>query len=536
MFKFKPTTDKTLLVLIAITFLGGLLRFYHLSTNPPGLYVDEAGILYNAYSIAQTAKDEYGKFMPYWFESYHDFKPPVYIYLTAGLVKLFGLHDVLVRFPSAAAGTLSILLIYQLTLELCLLGKAQAHSQHLLPPQSTALITAFFFAISPWSLQFSRAGFEANLALAFILAATTLVLYSFRSGKHYYLPAGLLYLVSISTYHSARMFVPLLLLSFPIIFWREIKHRFKPLALAIAITALITLPVLPTLTDTQSLVRLSSNTYLASLPLGDAITQLGNDYLSHFDTNYLFFNGDQNGRHSVRYLGMLYYFDLPLIIIGLLTLITKFPSKPKFFLLTWLLLTPLPAAITKPNPHALRSLNILPAWIILSAIGLSVVLSFVQTRFRPRSVIRHTLYLILFLSLIYNFFLYLDEYWVRYPQITAPDWNNGYKQTVQTIKAFYGSYDTIYVHRDLPIDYLGLYLPIPPEEYQLIPQKYTNFTPPVDKFIFFDQAWTISPPPQGKILIVAPPWQKPKSLKDYRSIQMINGDDLFYIWEDRAGS
>ena len=49
------------------------MRFVDVSNDPPGLYIDEASIGYNAYSILTTGKDQYGVPYPIWFESFGDY-------------------------------------------------------------------------------------------------------------------------------------------------------------------------------------------------------------------------------------------------------------------------------------------------------------------------------------------------------------------------------------------------------------------------------------------------------------------------------
>ena len=47
------------ILLSAVILLGGILRFYNVSNNPPGLYLDEVSIGLNAYDILKTGKDQY---------------------------------------------------------------------------------------------------------------------------------------------------------------------------------------------------------------------------------------------------------------------------------------------------------------------------------------------------------------------------------------------------------------------------------------------------------------------------------------------
>ena len=94
--------------LIAIVFLAAFLRFFHLGTNPPSLYWDEASIAYNAYAILKAGIDEHGTSFPIThFLAYGDAKPPLYIYATTLSLAIFGLSEFAIRFPSALAGTLT---------------------------------------------------------------------------------------------------------------------------------------------------------------------------------------------------------------------------------------------------------------------------------------------------------------------------------------------------------------------------------------------------------------------------------------------
>src|SRR3989344_8507534 len=144
-------------LLAGIILLAFILRFYKLETNPPGLYWDEVSLGYNAYSILKTAKDEHGKFLPVTnFAAFGDYKPPGYIYFSVPSVGVFGLNEFAIRFPSALAGTLAVLVTYFLT-------------QKLFSKRKIALLASFFLAISPWNIHFSRVAFESNLAALFSL-------------------------------------------------------------------------------------------------------------------------------------------------------------------------------------------------------------------------------------------------------------------------------------------------------------------------------------------------------------------------------
>src|SRR3989338_992125 len=110
---------KKKLTIWLIIIFGAVLRLWGLGGNPPGLYWDEVSLGWNAYSILKTGLDEHGRFLPIdTFFAFGDYKPPLYIYAVVPSIWIFGLNEFAVRFPSALAGTLLIVVTYLITKEL----------------------------------------------------------------------------------------------------------------------------------------------------------------------------------------------------------------------------------------------------------------------------------------------------------------------------------------------------------------------------------------------------------------------------------
>src|SRR3989344_5773824 len=197
---------KHILLIISITLLAALLRFYQLGSNPPSLDWDEVSLAYNAYSIIRTGADEYGNTFPLLsIRSFNDYKPPLYVYSLIPSLLIFGKTDFAIRFPSALAGTLTVLVTYFLVKDL--FAKNQKFKSSRL-----AALSALLLAVSPWHLQFSRIAFEANLALFFFITGIFFLLRSFRQAI--FLPLSALTLgLAIFSYHSLRLIVPLLVLA-----------------------------------------------------------------------------------------------------------------------------------------------------------------------------------------------------------------------------------------------------------------------------------------------------------------------------------
>src|SRR3989344_6270995 len=136
-----------LLLFILILLLGIFLRFYKLGEVPNSLNWDEVSWGYNSYSIISTGRDEHGSFLPTSFKAFGDYKQPVYVYLGTIPIKIFGLSPFSVRFTSALFGSLSIALVFLLSKEIF---KKERFKRDI------SLLSMLFFAISPWSIQFSR--------------------------------------------------------------------------------------------------------------------------------------------------------------------------------------------------------------------------------------------------------------------------------------------------------------------------------------------------------------------------------------------
>jgi len=189
--------------LILVLFLAAFLRFYHLGSNPPSLAWDEAALGYNAYSIGLTGKDEFGRFLPIdYFASFGDYKPPLYVYAAVLPIKILGLNEFAVRFPSAFFGVLTVFLTYFLVR--LLFPKLK---ESWLP-----VLSALFLALSPWHTQLSRAAWEANLALFWVVLGAFLFLKSLDDQHWWLVFSALCFAASFYTFNSARVFSPLLVL------------------------------------------------------------------------------------------------------------------------------------------------------------------------------------------------------------------------------------------------------------------------------------------------------------------------------------
>src|SRR3989339_861161 len=141
-------------LLLSCTFiLAAFLRFYKLGQVPSSLDWDEVSLAYNAKSLLQTGRDEFGHSWPLSIQSFNDYKPPVYTYLLIPVLKVFGKTEFAIRFPSALAGTLTVLVVYFLVKELFNSGNRKQETRNndflsiIHHSSSIGLTTSFLLAI-----------------------------------------------------------------------------------------------------------------------------------------------------------------------------------------------------------------------------------------------------------------------------------------------------------------------------------------------------------------------------------------------------
>lgn len=471
--------NKNIVILFFIVLLAFFLRIYKLGIVPASPDWDEAALGYNAYSILKTGRDEYGKFLPLVFRSFDDYKPPLYIYLTVPTVALFGLNVFAVRLPSVILGTLTVLFTYLLVKQLF---EKNIHKEKI------ALLSVFLLAISPWHLQFSRVAFETNAALFFNVTGAALFFLG-RKKPSYLLFSVISFALAPYTYHSARVFTPLLILGLVLFYRQEIIKRIKWSIVLAFILLVIELPLVLILLSPEGRLRIKgvsifsdqtnvlsrdiikieddkkSNLPILSLLHNRRITYsltMIDGYLRHYDLRWLFLDGD-NKRHHAPDVGLLYLWELPFLLFGIYKLFFSVDNKNKKFIFWWFLLAPLPAVITTELPHAVRTLTFLPAFQIFIALGLISTWEILTIK-----KIWIKLLAIFYLPfVIFNTFYYFHQYYNHLNYETAKYWQYGYDKLVEKAKAEYSNFDKIVVSKKLeePHMFFLFYLKYDPVKY-----------------------------------------------------------------------
>lgn len=421
-----------LFIIILIIAIG--LRIYKLDIIPPSLNWDEAAIAWNGYSIGQTHLDEYGTKFPLVFRSFGDYKAPGLIYILAVLSRIFGLSVWTVRLPVALAGISVVVLCFLLAKEIGRLLKLSKEEKQMYPILSMGLI-----ALNAWGIFFSRGAFEAMLALSLTMFGTWIWLLSLR--KIYFLPLSLLsFLGAMYSYHSPKIFIPLFVIVLLALFAKKFILNISRSKLGFIFTIIgmivfiyFAIPLLRVSLLEKGSGRLDTSIFyddknqIKSMDFGIVIDFFKN-YISHLDPRFLL-TGDRlnNFRTELKFTGKLNLIEYSLLIVGIIYLI-KVKNKMSKMLIWWLLIGIVPAAIGKEVPHAIRSLNMLPAIVLISALGLLVVM---------KKIKKYKIHLFLGLLLyLLQFGLFIKDYFFQFSVYAAPDWQYGMKQVTATAKQY----------------------------------------------------------------------------------------------------
>ena len=188
------------LILLALLAAGLALYARGASTNPPGFYIDESSIAYNAETIARTGADEHGESWPLFFRAFGDYKNPTYVYLLAALFRVTGPSVAVARFLSATLGVVAALLLGLLAWRMTRSTEAAA-------------VVACSALLTPWLYECSRLAFEVS-AYPLTVALFLLALWRAES-KGRWRPSDVLALAATLalltyTYSTGRLLGPLL--------------------------------------------------------------------------------------------------------------------------------------------------------------------------------------------------------------------------------------------------------------------------------------------------------------------------------------
>lgn len=426
---------KVVLLFFTILFIGILLRTYRITEIPPGVNRDEASIGYTAYSLLFTGKDEYAKSYPISFQSFGDWKLPLYIYATIPAVKFLGLNELAVRVVSILVGITTIILSYLFVKEL-------------FKKESLALLTMFLVAVSPWHVHLSRVESESNTAV-FLMSLSALLFLKALRGKHILIVLSAIFAaLTYYTYAGNYVFTTLLVCGVLFLYRKSIpknKYSFIALLLFVALSGFIFSKTVFEANKTKlsgigifsdpsvvhAKIEIPRNQHEGFLlftravhnRVTFAVERIAQNYLNSFSPQFLFITGGTNKAHNIEGFGNMYIFESIFLLAGFIYLVTAKKTKETKLVLWWFLIAPIAAIITKDAPHTNRMFVIFPILPLVVSMGLYwVIAELIKQRWKKLAI-----FIILFLFII-NFAIYVDRYYIHFPRNEEINWGLGYKK------------------------------------------------------------------------------------------------------------
>ncbi len=352
-------------IFVVLAGIGVLFAFYSANAdiNPPGFYVDESAISYNAYLVAQTGAGESGVkfplFFPVYTEVFTQYANPTQIYLLAAVFKIFGPSILAARLTASASVFFACILLGLL-------------ARRVTKNRSAGAIVFGLALTAPWLFEIGRVVLETFLYPAIV---TTLLWSIFRVSKKSswsYLDSILIAAALALTTYSytiGRALGPLL--AGGLILFAIDKTRIVSVIKVWTIYLLTLIPLIVYLNQNPELsLRFKTLTYLRP---ENSFTESAGEFIYRFtqDLNPLtmLLSGDINPRHHLPGSGgsfLLGTFILALIGIGVIVIRHR-RSSWWLYIIFGLLASLVPGALTVDEFHTLRMIGY-PVFLLMLTI------------------------------------------------------------------------------------------------------------------------------------------------------------------------
>ena len=486
-----PTSRAEAIALGLIIAAAALLRLPLLGTVPNGLFLDEAARGYDAYALLVTGADQFGVRWPLFPEGLDDYTPVLYTLSVIPSVAVLGLTETAVRLPSALAGLLTVVLTFL--------------SGRLLFGSAAGLVGAALVAISPWHILPSRTGAEWNLLPLFVTAGVWLLLRGRTHGPSL-LVAGMVLGIGLYSYAFARLLVPLLLVGFAALWWRDLLARWRWSLAGAACFIALALPMVAFGLTPEGQARLQTVVPLDRYRGLALVPYAASNFLSYFGPGFLIWGSEPTHHHRLPGFGPILLVMVPLVLAGLAAVVRQ-PSRASLFCLWWIVAAPASAALHRESPSSALLLGAIPAWQLFSGFGAgwlrlgwanltpqapgddltpqpplrrgegekSGVLPPVSVVVEARCIapLRGAVLPggLLVAALLLTAVFVARSLYIEYPVVAAEDWLYGARETVAYLEAHRDEFDGVLVSDRLPSAHILVlfYAGVDPRTYQQAP-------------------------------------------------------------------
>ena len=307
------------IIFTMIVCLDIFLNIYKLGEVPQGIHVDEAGMTYDAYCIANYGVDRFLKQFPVYFINFGGGQNALYTYLTAILIKICGRFDLfIIRMPALIFSVIEVIVVY-------LLGREFFSKKK-------SLLFMLLVVIEPWHIMKSRWGLESFLLSPMLLFSTYALIKAIKTKKLFaYIISGILFGITLYTYAISYLVIPIFLGLMLIYLIRKRMITIKQIiALFIPIIIFAIPLVLMLMVQKGWINEIDSFITIPLLPK-NRTSEIDISYISN-NIKYLQFAfiNDELNYNSIKGFGSIYYVGIALMLLGIETSVfnkNKFNNK-----------------------------------------------------------------------------------------------------------------------------------------------------------------------------------------------------------------
>jgi hypothetical protein len=357
---------RRLRILLWFVGLAGLFAVYTygLSRNPPGFYVDESALAYNAYCVSRTGAGEFGPRFPIYFQFFADswsqYVSPTQVYLLSIVFRVLPPSILLARIFAAFWVFLACLLLGVL-------------ARRITGQLKVGILVTAMGLVMPWLFEVSRLLLEPH----FVPMAVTLLLLAVYHAqtkekwtwREIVMLAGALTLLTYC-YQGGRLLVALMALG--LLFFATSKERVVGIIKTWFLYGVTLLPMF--IFNRNHPGALTKRLYEVSyfrpgVPLKDVFSQFLKRYLEDQSLTSLLTLGDYHPRHHVPGAGGALFFAIFILAsIGLAIVLARRWRDPWWqFVLFGLAASIVPGAISVEPFHGMR-LIAYPVFLLLLTI------------------------------------------------------------------------------------------------------------------------------------------------------------------------
>ena len=337
---------------------ASLLYFARVPADPPGFSIDESSICYNAHTISETGRDEYGNSWPLFFRAFGEYKSPTFIYLLAALFRITGQSVVAARLFSATFGILSGLLLGYLAWQMTRRWVAAA-------------IIAVIALLTPWLFESSRLVFEVAMYPALVALFLVVVWHASQRSRFSWADVSVLAItLALLTYSYSigRLLGPLLALGLA---WFLNRDRRPRLVVTWIVYAGLLIPLLFFSRNHPDALtgRFKALTYLrAEDPAITSLGEFARHYLANVNPWRWLVTGEGDIRDHLQGTGALLAGSVFLAATGLFIVVRQYRHDAWWrFLIYCLVVAPIPASLTG-NPFPQLRLVAFPIFFLVLAV------------------------------------------------------------------------------------------------------------------------------------------------------------------------